>query len=99
MDEVYGPRSQFVLDPEWISMCGQQGLTALSKNPKMCGVDEEKEAIVRNGTLVVHLASATIRPPTATMVFGRHLVSITRWSRDPAPGLWKLYHDRASRYL
>ena len=98
-DEIYGTRSPSVLDPEWIKFCGEHGLTAISRNPKMFKVDAERDAIRGHGALVVHVVNTKIQPATAAAIIGRHMPNIERWAKDPKAGLWRISPHGTTRDL
>ena len=86
-------------DVQFLSAAGHHGWCVFTQNPDMVEVDDERDAVERNGTKVFCLAEATYGLEGTGMIFGRHLLTIRRRLNQPGECFWLLWPDRIKRAI
>lgn len=96
--DMYGAAAAPSLpDTAFLADAGNHGWQVWTQNFKMWRVDDERQAIIDNGTHVFSLASAQLLPVGKAFVFGRWWTSMNRRSRRPGPCFWRLHANRIQR--
>lgn len=99
LEGLFPGRSEQVSDVEWIKYAGERGWLCFTQNPRIWGVQHERDALIESGARVFSLANGNYIADAKGVLFGRYWVSITRRSLAPGACFWTLSPEGITRQL